>query len=498
VTRRRTRLHEPHRPASRRSGILPGRRFALVLALVVGGLVGAGVAAADENQGQLVTATVYQAGKGATADSVSIGALEGNPQQCPTYSGPDEGFIGPGGDQALPAASWSLSSVLECLQDPVPISDVTGITVYREDGSPEEATASQLGPADLNLPSDFANPSQVPVISSDGDGIVYNRPARGVGDDNAADRVEDDLPLPFVIDVYEGPSLTVTATASQTTVPAGTTVSFTATATATGPGDSGLSYSWDFDGGGTPDSSTAQAPEVAFDTPGTYQVTLQATDAAGGGGGDSIQIAVTAASGQSPSNAKPHAPATGPQSSSGNTPGGPAGKARAEPPSTAGGKSHAGQHKHRQKSSPHATTSTTTASTTTTASGGGSPASGGGSPASGGGSPGSGRASGTTTSTATSRTSARARATARIKRRLSPSIVSGRLIGDVTPLPAGASPLVHVVPAPLATAPAARRPIRASALPALAAGLAVVLLFSLGAGRELRGRRGRRALIFGT
>ena len=78
------------------------------------------------------------------------------------------------------------------------------------------------------------------------------------------------------------------------------------------------------------------------------------------------------------------------------------------------------------------------------------------------------------------------------------STVVGLLVSDVTPLPSDVSPLVHTVLAPAATAPPARQAIRASLLPALGAGLAVLLLLGLGAGRELRGRRGRRTPRVGS
>jgi hypothetical protein len=71
-------------------------------------------------------------------------------------------------------------------------------------------------------------------------------------------------------------------------------------------------------------------------------------------------------------------------------------------------------------------------------------------------------------------------------------------VSDVTPLSAGASPLVRVVPAAVATAPPARQAIRASQLPAFGAGFAVLLLLGLGAGRELRGRRRRPTLSAGS
>jgi hypothetical protein len=65
-------------------------------------------------------------------------------------------------------------------------------------------------------------------------------------------------------------------------------------------------------------------------------------------------------------------------------------------------------------------------------------------------------------------------------------------------VPAGDSPLLRVGPAAIATAPPARQAIRASPLPALGAGLAVVLLLGLGAGRELRGHRRRSTLGVGS
>jgi hypothetical protein len=53
---------------------------------------------------------------------------------------------------------------------------------------------------------------------------------------------------------------------------------------------------------------------------------------------------------------------------------------------------------------------------------------------------------------------------------------------------------VHVVPATVASAPPARRAISATALPAIGAALAVLLLLGLGAGRELGWRPNWRTL----
>jgi hypothetical protein len=67
--------------------------------------------------------------------------------------------------------------------------------------------------------------------------------------------------------------------------------------------------------------------------------------------------------------------------------------------------------------------------------------------------------------------------------------VSGQLISDVTTLPPGASPLVHVTSAAATPQAAVRQASRLSTAPAVGGALAAGLLLVLGAGRELRGRR---------
>ncbi len=65
-------------------------------------------------------------------------------------------------------------------------------------------------------------------------------------------------------------------TANLTSVCPGTTINFTDLSSY-----SPTSWSWDFGGGGTPNTSTAQNPSIVFNTPGTYTVTLVATNANG-------------------------------------------------------------------------------------------------------------------------------------------------------------------------------------------------------------------------
>ncbi|HEY4829214.1 MAG TPA: PKD domain-containing protein, partial [Solirubrobacteraceae bacterium] len=312
----------------------------------------------------------------------------------------------------------------------------------------------------------------------------YDRPWRGSSqgqtDEDFLDEVQSSQngqPAPISIEVFEGGLLTVTATASRTTAPAGGAISFSATVT--GANGSPLSYSWNFDGG-APNSSAA-SPETTFASAGQYAVTLQVTDAAGAGGGTEIPInvgpAAPAASGKhkqtgSGTSRKSHSP-TGPRKSSGNHAG-----------------ASAGTHQSQTTGQSNPSTSTTSQTATTPSSTSTTPTT-----------------SGAKTDTTPARTTGSHPRTPRhpapvIKppapAPVSGPLVNGQLISDVTLLPAGASPLVHSVPAPAASAPPARQAVRTSPVPALAGALAVALLLALGATRELRGRRAWRALRLGS
>jgi PKD repeat protein len=484
VTRRRTSANKHRRSVNRRSGLFPGRRFGLVLVLTLAALGGsAAVAGADSGSSPLVTATVYSS-SGTSPDSVTVAALQANPGQCPTYQGQSMNELGRQGFVPVTLAqnaTWSLPTILSCLQTPIPVGAVTGVTVINAGGSPELGSGSQLTPADLAPSgSDFNNSSEYPVVQALGSVNQYDRPWRGSPqgqpDYDYLDEVQ--VSQPITMEVFEGPHLTVRVKASRTTVPVGKTVSFTASVT--GADDSSLSYNWNF-GGGAP-NSTAPAPKAAFNAAGQYDVTLQVTDTAGGGGGAKIPLTVGA---QVPArteshkqtgagkNRKSHSP-TGPQKSSGNHPGGSAGNNKSETTST------------KTKSSGQTSTTTNSSSTTST-----STATTPSHPAA--------AAAPTHPTSSRSPTHHSPPRTPRIIKPppVTPSLgplVTGQEISDVVALPAGASPLVHSVPAPAASAPPARQATRASRLPALAAALGVALLLGLGAVRELRGRRGWAAL----
>lgn len=474
------------------------RRFALALvsALVALCVASAG-AAADSSSNVVVSATVYSP-SGNSTDAVTLAALQADPGRCPPYTAaPDFEELGRQGsvDVSLPpdgpqGGTWALSTVLGCLQTPVPVSAVQGITVLNAAGVPQSGATSELKPADLATPgqTDFNDPNETPVVEALGSLNQYDRPWRGSGlgqpDYDYLDEVQgsdSDQPAPISIEVFEGPLLTVSVTASRTTVPAGGTVTFGATVT--GQGGSGLSYGWSFDG--VAPSSTAATPQVTFAHEGQYTVTVQVTDTGGGGGVASIPITVgtppTPATGGhhrkgAGTNRKSHSP-TGPKKSGGNHAGGPAGK---------------------PKSGQSTTPTTGTNTTGGTASQPSATASTPATPAP--------SAPSTTTAAPHPTSTRRARPERTTVPRTRPTTpvalagprVTGLLISDVTPLPATISPLVRVAPASVATAPPARQAIRASLLPVFGAALAVVLLLGLGARRELRTRRDWRALRFGS
>jgi hypothetical protein len=454
-----------------------------VLALATGALVYRDAPAqADAGSQQIVSATVYSP-SGTSTESATLAGLEA----CPTYSGPStmqelgqQGFV----PVTFPANAWTLSTVLGCLApQPVTLTGQGGVTVIDADGSPETGSGSQLTPADLAPPgkTDFNNPAEGPVVSDLGTAIRYDRPWRGSSqgqpDYDYSDQVTTDSPngqaTPVAIEVFEGPLLTITVSASRTTVSAGQPV--TLGATVTGAGDSALSYSWNFDGGAP--GSEAPSPQVTFGNAGQYNVTVQVTDSQGGGGVASIPITVgtppaPATGGHKQKgagkNKKSHSP-TGPVKSSGTHAGAKAGKQNTGQSTTSGN-----------------TTTTTSSSTPTTTSTNTSTAT----------TPSPSAASHASTAHRTTASRKRATSAPRVRPTTPPpragSTVVGLLVSDVTPLPSDVSPLVHTVLSPPSTAPPARQAIRASLLPTIGAGFAVLLLLALGAGRELRGRRGRR------
>jgi hypothetical protein len=480
VTGQRTRFGEERLIGDRRPGWILGRRFAFVLVVVYFAIAG-GVAAADQTA--VVSATVYPSGRGSVTNPTATLSGLNNCQQYPTQESGwspitlySSGEPNPSGQPYPPqqGASWELSTVLSCGMN-IPLNHVTGVQVY----SPRFGFETPLTSAELTDSSQYhdpAAPNALPVISNSGEGQnTYVRPWLGGSDQNAKDQVVEDG-SPVTIVVYEnGAELTVVASVSTVSKSSRhDKVRFSATVrTVSGStiATSALAWSWNFGDGGTSSSST---PEHSF-VGGKFPVTVQVTDRkTGAGGTDTIDVNAGNPSG------KGNSP-TGPNNTSGDHPGGAAGG----PNNSAGtGKSPSGKG-----------TTTNSNQTTTTPTSTGS-----------GGTTGTGAATGTTTAPAAPNPTtappnpAPRSAThppARVNKPPAATgpLVAGRLISDVTPIPANDSPLVKVVPGPPATAPAIRPATSTSFVPALGAGIVVVLLLGLGAGNELRGRRDWRTLL---
>ena len=119
-----------------------------------------------------------------TQDSVSPAYLLAHPSQCPVYTGGTLDEYGRTGREPITPSttrSWTLGTILGCLQTPIALSNVTGVTVIGSDGAPQTGADSQITPADLATPSDFLNTAQNPVVQSVGY-TQYDRPQRNASD----------------------------------------------------------------------------------------------------------------------------------------------------------------------------------------------------------------------------------------------------------------------------------------------------------------------------
>ncbi len=479
--------------ACRRPGIIPGRRFALALAaaLVAVGYT-AEAAAADPT---VVSATIYQGSAGGIATpSVTLSTLQNG---CPAYAGPGTSpmYLYPSGQPYEPASgsSWALETVLTCgLQ--VPLANVTGVQV----DNPSSGFEIPLTSAQLNDPSQFhdpAAPNALPVISNDGgqDQNTYVRPWLGPGDANGSDRVvQSGNPINLI--VYEnGAPLQVTASSSIATHTV-TTMNVHFSASVQGPDgtaipDSQLTWSWNF---GDSATSTDPAPDHSYPL-GTYFVTVQVTDAGAGLGGTKT-ITVSAPSAPGPGTTARHGSgknrkgksSTGATNSNGNRAGGPVKKQKTKKSRTPGQSRHSAGNTTGTSGSAANTTATSTTPAT---------------PHPPRRHAGTADAAACRVATATGAGAPRPRPGPAVDRRVVRTgsharLVAGLLISDVTPLPPGSSPLVHTVAAPSATAPAVRRAVAGSStLAPIGAGLAIVLLLGLGAGRELRWHQRWRVIL---
>jgi hypothetical protein len=444
-------------------------------------------ASADQT---VVSATIYPASGGnVTHTSVGLQALA----SCPEYSGSNPIYLYPPGQPfQLTETSWPLSTVLSCgLQ--VPLGDVNAVQIL----SPSQGFEAPLSNADLTDPTSYQDPQApdaLPVISVDGteDQTTYVRPFRGGADANARDEVtETGAPITLVL-YANGPPLivhasarTLSSTATATTARLSVTVQ---TEAGTPVPASALTWSWTFGDGGT---SAAAAPTHRF-AAGSYDVTVQVTDvSAGTGGTATVQFRTPAKPTSGHTNQTGGSHPTKSKSPTGTE----NGNHSLHPGGQTGSHPSGGSRGSRSTTTPSQPTTTTQSTTTspkpsTTATPPRTSTSSAATPPA--------------TTPTTTRTTPPPHRTSSPRRRTPPPptapggpLVAGRLISDVTTLPAGASPLVHVTPAAVAAPPQVRQATRSRSLAAPGAALTVAVLLGLGAGWELRGRRRSRAGLTG-
>ena len=255
---------------------------------------------------------------------------------------------------------------------------------------------------------------------------------------------------PIAIDVFEGPRLTLRASASQTTVAAGGSVTFTASVSPANQGK--LTYAWNFDGRSHAPPRRARrcssTPEVNTSSPSRSPTKTAAAAA---------RRAHRSTSPSTPTTTNPNGPRTGPKQSAGPAPGGRQGKKTTHAGSPNAGNNANGNRLSERELRHHDA----------------APDAGGRRPEAGGANE---RPAEPThrpvAATPDPRTDTKDRSHSAAHGSepatgLQPSAanpnplavpVNGLLISDVTPIGAGASPLVHVVQAPPATAPAIRTP----------------------------------------
>lgn len=509
MTRARTHRRERGRLFRRRPRIVPRRRFALALAVPVLACCLGGAAANAAPDPTIVDATIYPGGSGsAQHQTVDLATLE----RCnPPYSGPTQMYLYPIDQPAQPTTptTWTLAQVVECgLQEP--LGNVANVQVLNPAPGSGQGWEAVLTSGDLSDTSHYNDPhapGALPVIINNGgqDQNWYVRPWRGGNDNNQNDFFQNNDPITIAV-FANGAQLNVTASdAPGAKTASGQTFAFNATVTDPSAGatisPSTLTWNWDFGDGAT---STAAQPQHSF-AAGAWTVTVQVTDGHRGGNNNITVNAQTQASSTGGTNqtgggtsTNPTAPATGPVKSGGQNPGQRPGSKKHR--GTGKGKnttpSSSTKTKKPTSQAPHQTTTTTTATPTTpttptpgTGNGTGTPGSG-----SGTGTPGITPAGPPASPSAPAKSGATPPASP-LKPSPGPApspsgpVVSGLLISDVRPLSAATSPLVHAEPASAGAAPALRRATHVSPIPIIAAGLACVLLFGLGAGRELYGRR---------
>jgi hypothetical protein len=304
--------------------------LALGAAAVGSGVFGAESLALADTSPTIVQATIYPAGGGTQHESITADQLENAGASCPAYGA--SSMLENGGNATpdsipLPSTTWTVGSVLRCMNPSIDPASVNQIAVIGNDGSPENNSPySTLTRADLAAPSDYLDSAENPVISFNGtstsNNVDYNRPRRTAADPDEHDHVHTEG-QPVQLQVYLGATLHVTANGSPSgQVVAGTAITFTAQATTSDP----VTYTWTFNDAADQQSATGATAKVTYQTPGTWQASVRAFDPTNGATGSAVVPVLVG----------PAQTSTGP-THTGTTPTSPTQSTPQNPPPTGGG-----------------------------------------------------------------------------------------------------------------------------------------------------------------
>ncbi|HEY1774585.1 MAG TPA: hypothetical protein VGG41_00370 [Solirubrobacteraceae bacterium] len=497
-------------------------------------LMGESAALAAGSGGPVADVTLFPAAGGpAQQYSISTAALIAN--GCPTFAG-DPSPSANGIPISVTSSPWTVDTVLSCGAG-VSLPPNYWVAVW---------TGSAWWPSlEYPLAADEFSQGQEPVLYFDGTQAGYYDPpstASGPAASQTNAPVEGSAELGVPIEVTESePPLSVTINNLPPSGEQGVGTSLTLLATASPQqgaqaSSSSFAYSWANSTGVTfPNGTGGQSVVVNFPSQQETAVINVQVTGAGTGGTATADIGVggpssTSSGSPSPSNgatSQPNAPEVGPAQSSGTVAGPTPGKSsgtgtghqhrRGHDPSSAAAipKSHTPSAKHGASTNVTSTTTTSTHTITSAATTGTEARLPGSAPHPSGPRP-SGSASATPKFAAGATTPVTARSrTRRHRRRASrpttahttpplvtqrsprttPPLVRGRLVGQLSPVSASASPLVYAVASPAAAGAPERRGGSATLLPVIGAAFAVILLFGCGISRELRWRRGRRFIL---
>ena len=135
----------------------------------------------------IVSVTVYKSGGQQTTESITSGSLSHAPGSARRTPAASHAGVQPEGARAsgsLGSTAWTLSTILNCLQQPIGPATPRWDHRVQRDGCPQPGDDSTLRARDLVPPTNFDDPNDSPVVTGPWHVEAYDRPWRGGNDEN--------------------------------------------------------------------------------------------------------------------------------------------------------------------------------------------------------------------------------------------------------------------------------------------------------------------------